>query len=168
MNNLQTHMKNYLEHCKNQKRLDGKTLKAYRIDLNQFQAAVPLSDISDITPEILEDFIAGLHRIYKPRTVKRKIASLRALFHYCEYKEIIIQNPFYKIQVKFREPVVLPKTIPLHTVESFLSQIPCTRQDPLPEEKYPPRYRRSRTPLCHRHADFGTVLTEKGGCEFIR
>ena len=121
MNNLQTHMKNYLEHCKNQKRLDGKTLKAYRIDLNQFQAAVPLSDISDITPEILEDFIAGLHRIYKPRTVKRKIASLRALFHYCEYKEIIIQNPFYKIQVKFREPVVLPKTIPLHTVESFLS-----------------------------------------------
>ena len=25
MNNLQTHMKNYLEHCKNQKRLDGKT-----------------------------------------------------------------------------------------------------------------------------------------------
>ena len=121
MNNLQTHMKNYLEYCKNQKRLDGKTLKAYRIDLNQFQAAVPLSDISDITPEVLEDFIAGLHRIYKPRTVKRKIASLRALFHYCEYKEIIIQNPFYKIQVKFREPVILPKTIPLHTVESFLS-----------------------------------------------
>lgn len=35
----------------------------------------------------------------------------------------IYVNPFNKIQVKFREPVILPKTIPLHTVETFLSTI---------------------------------------------
>ena len=38
MNNLQTHITNYLEHCRHQKRLDSKTLKAYRIDLQQFYA----------------------------------------------------------------------------------------------------------------------------------
>ena len=38
MNNLQTHINNYLEHCRHQKRLDSKTLKAYRIDLQQFYA----------------------------------------------------------------------------------------------------------------------------------
>ena len=32
MNNLQTHINNYLEHCRHQKRLDSKTLKAYRIE----------------------------------------------------------------------------------------------------------------------------------------
>jgi integrase/recombinase XerD len=40
-----------------------------------------------------------------------------------EYKEIIDRNPFSKIQVRFREPVILPKTIPLHTVETFLATI---------------------------------------------
>jgi integrase/recombinase XerD len=53
--------------------------------------------------------------------VKRKIASLKALFHYFEYKELIERNPFHKIQIKFREPVLLPKTIPLHAVEKMLS-----------------------------------------------
>lgn len=33
MNDLQTLIKNYLEYCRRQKRLDEKTLKAYRIDL---------------------------------------------------------------------------------------------------------------------------------------
>ena len=71
----------------------------------------------------MEHFIANLHQSYKPKTVKRKIASLKALFHYFEYRELIERNPFNKIQVKFREPVLLPKTIPLHTVEMFLSAI---------------------------------------------
>ena len=123
MNSLQTHINSYLEYCQNQKRLDSKTLKAYRIDLAQFHASLPANDISDITPTVLENYIADLHQKYKPKTVKRKIASLKALFHYFEYRDIISQNPFNKIQIKFREPVILPKTIPLHTVEIFLSTI---------------------------------------------
>jgi len=121
MKNLQTHIKNYLDYCRYQKRLDAKTQKAYRIDLTQFQDKVSFSDIAEITPEILETFIADLHQEFKPKTVKRKIASLKAFFHYLEYKELIDRNPFNKIQVKFREPVILPKTIPLHTVEILLS-----------------------------------------------
>lgn len=123
MSDLQTHIKNYLEYCEYQKRLDKKTLKAYRIDLRQFSEQCCSIRISDITPEILENYIAKLHQQYQPKTVKRKIASLKALFHYLEYKEIIDKNPFCKIQVRFREPIKLPKTIPLNTVELFLSTI---------------------------------------------
>lgn len=123
MNDLQTHITIYLEYCQYQKRLDAKTLKAYRIDLKQFHDYTPSTDIPDITPKILESFIGNLHQKYKPKTVKRKIASLKAFFHYLEYKEVIDKNPFHKIQVKFREPAILPKTIPLHTVEVFLSAI---------------------------------------------
>lgn len=123
MNNLQTQIKNYLEYCKCQKRLDEKTLKAYRIDLEQFRTKITAKSIMEITSDMLEDFIAGLHQSYKPKTVKRKIASVKALFHYLEYKEIIDRNPFHKIHVKFRESAILPKTIPLHTVEHFLSAI---------------------------------------------
>lgn len=123
MRNLETLIKEYLEFCQYQKRLDKKTLKSYRIDLAQFCRKISADNISEITSAMLEDFIVSLHQQFKPKTVKRKIASLKAMFHYFEYREIIDRNPFNKIQVKFREPVILPKTIPLHTVESFLSTI---------------------------------------------
>lgn len=120
MNNLQLLISNYLEYCKTQKRLDEKTLKAYIIDLKQFSTLTSCKEITMITPNTLETHIAQLHQQYKPKTVKRKIASLKAFFHYLEYKDIIEHNPFNKIQVRFREPVILPKTIPLHTIETFL------------------------------------------------
>ncbi len=123
MNQLIVQTNRYLEYCQSQKRLDSKTLKAYRIDLQQFTKQFPSADILDITPTILENYIAGLHQKYKPKTVKRKIATLKALFHYLEYREIIERNPFTRLQIRFREPVILPKTIPLHTVETFLSII---------------------------------------------
>lgn len=105
------------------KRLDSKTINAYRIDLRQFSEQNITQNASSITSDMLENYVATLHQKYKPKTVKRKIASLKALFHYLEYKEIITINPFNKIQLRFREPAILPKTIPLHTVETFLSAI---------------------------------------------
>lgn len=123
MNELQKHVENYLKYCQIQKRLDENTLRAYRIDLTQFCEYIQPVNVLETTPEILENFFANLHWKYKPRTVKRKIASLKTLFHYFEYKDLITQNPFSKMQIKFREPVLLPKTIPLYHVEAFLSTI---------------------------------------------
>ena len=123
MENSQKYIKCYLEYCQIQKRLNEKTLRAYQIDLVQFYNFIQPTNILETTPEILENFFANLHKKYKPKTVKRKIASLKALFHYFEYKELTEQNPFNKIQVRFREPVLLPKTIPLYIIEAFLSNI---------------------------------------------
>ncbi|MBO5093901.1 MAG: tyrosine-type recombinase/integrase [Lachnospiraceae bacterium] len=121
MEQLQTAISHYLEFCQSQKRLDSKTLKAYRIDLKQFSLQTNTNDTADISSETLERYIAVLHQNYKPKTAKRKIASLKAFFHYLEYKDILSVNPFHKIIVKFREPMILPKTIPLHSLEAFLS-----------------------------------------------
>ena len=123
MDELQKHVENYLKYCQVQKRLDEKTLRAYRIDLTQFCTYIQPISILETTSEVLENFFADLHQKYKPKTVKRKIASLKTLFHYFEYKDLITQNPFNKMQIKFREPVLLPKTIPLYNVEAFLSTI---------------------------------------------
>lgn len=123
MNDIELHIKNYLSYCTLQKRLDNKTIKAYRIDLTQFASHITETQLTSITQTTLELYISHLHQNYQPKTVKRKIASLKALFHYFEYKELITQNPFSKIQVKFREPVILPKTIPLQTVEYLLKTI---------------------------------------------
>lgn len=123
MDNLQTIIVDYLDFCENQKRLDSKTLRAYRIDLAQFSAQTAKENVSEINPDILEQFIANLHKTYKPKTVKRKLASVKALFRYMEYKDYIAVTPFNKIYIRFREPVILPKTIPLAVIEKLLSTI---------------------------------------------
>lgn len=123
MNNINEHLNNYFDYCEYQKRLDQKTLRAYRIDLRQFTEYLQVLNIEDITLSTLERHIVHLHKKYKPKTVKRKIASMKAFFHYLEYRELIEKNPFNKIQIKFREPTILPKVIPLQTVELFLQTL---------------------------------------------
>ena len=124
-----TQITNYLTFCKSQKCLDVKTIRAYKIDLTHFASTMPAeTSLYDIASRQIESYIAHLHSIYKPKTAKRKIASLKAFFHYCEFYEFIERNPFDKIQIRFREPVILPKTIPLQTLELFLSTIYNQRQ----------------------------------------
>lgn len=122
-NSITNHISDYLSFCQYNKRLDPKTVKAYKIDLSQFAAALSKDIINIITPNTLKDYIACLHKTYKPKTVKRKIASLKAFTTYLEESEIIANNPFSKIHTKFREPVQLPKTIPLTTIERLLSSL---------------------------------------------
>lgn len=121
--NLHSCINDYLSYCQDQKRLDEKTIRAYRIDLAQFAATLKVEDIAAITPSVIEEYISKLHQKYRPKTVKRKIASVKALFRYLEFRDIILTNPFSKVHIKFREPVTLPKTIPLDVVEIFLKKI---------------------------------------------
>ena len=69
MHNLNTQLSNYLEYCNEQKRLDKKTLKAYKIDLNQFITHIELTTISELTPPRIEQYIAYMHKTFKPKTV---------------------------------------------------------------------------------------------------
>lgn len=39
--------------------------------------------------------------------MKRKLASVKAFYNYLEEEELIEENPFRKIKVKFKEAVVL-------------------------------------------------------------
>lgn len=122
MNRLETLIASYMKNCESIKKLDKKTLKAYRIDLAQFQTfMLENPDFED--KNAINDYIFSLHDQYKPRTTKRKIAALKAFFHYLVYEELIATNPFDKINVKFREPQILPRTIPEPTIASFISTI---------------------------------------------
>jgi integrase/recombinase XerD len=122
MNTLRNYISEYIEYCEYRKRLDSKTLKAYKIDLKQFE--IFCTDLSDcFAKNVVDDFITNLHKQYKPKTVKRKIASLKAFFHHMEYKELLKENPFTKLDIRFREAKLLPKTIPFHSIQSFLSTL---------------------------------------------
>ena len=110
----------YLEYCEYRKELDGKTLKAYRIDLRQYFEYVC---VDEPDKEKIEEYITHLHKSYKQKTVKRKIASIKAFYNYLEETEIIAESPFRKIKVKFKETVTLPRIIPREETEKLLNHM---------------------------------------------
>lgn len=133
MNALTNYIAEYIEYCEYRKRLDSKTLKAYKIDLRQFEDFC--TDLSDcFVKSVVDDFITNLHKQYKPKTVRRKIASLKAFFHHMEYRELLNENPFPKLDIRFREAKLLPKTIPFHSIQTFLSTLYAQKE--LAESEY--------------------------------
>ena len=118
--NLQEKVKPYLEYCTYRKELDTKTIKAYRIDLTQFFSYVQSAEPEK---ETIEQYITDLHKKYKQKTIKRKIASIKAFYSYLEEEELVEQNPFRKIKVKFKETVILPRIIPREEIEQLLNYI---------------------------------------------
>lgn len=114
--NIDHYICNYLDFCKYQKALDPKTIKAYRIDLSQYSEFIKASDYN-CDKNLLQTYIAKMYHDYNVRTIKRKIASLKAFYNYLEYEEIIDHNPFSKLRIKLHEPTTLPRTVPLPTID---------------------------------------------------
>lgn len=128
MNTLNYYIMDYLEYCEYRKRLNPKTLKAYQIDLAQYSTFCAATSAC-FAKDTVDHYITHLHKQYNPKSVKRKIASLKAFFHYMEYKELLDVNPFSKLDIRFREAKILPKTIPFYAIETFLSTLySCKKQ----------------------------------------
>lgn len=117
-----TEIEMYLKACRFQKNLDEKTVKAYRIDLRQFlnfleEGGRPPSKAT------LSGYIERLNQGFKPKSVKRKIAALKAFFHYLEEEEILLENPFHKFKIHMQQPKTLPRAVPLHLIEAMLRAV---------------------------------------------
>ena len=109
----------YLNACKSLKGLSDLTLKAYRIDLKQFCNFMNRRDCFDKNE--LNSYIHMLHSLYKPKSAKRKIACVKAFYRYMVIEDIIDFNPFHKIIIKYKEPIKLPRTIPLNCIQDMLA-----------------------------------------------
>ena len=115
--NLRKSIALYLNFCLEQKTLSSKTTKAYGTDLTQFAKF----SAGTFDKNVIIDYIAHLHKQFKPKTAKRKITALKAFTHYLMTQEIIETNPFDKIDTSFREPMVLPKVIPMNIIGKILA-----------------------------------------------
>lgn len=116
----------FLHVCEFTRRLDPKTIRAYKTDLLQFQAYLRSGNLSFLEKDNISSYLESLHQNYAPASVKRKIATLKAFYHYLERKEYTA-NPFHKLDVTFREPQKLPRYIPLHVIQELINII-CQKQ----------------------------------------
>jgi integrase/recombinase XerD len=115
---LKQAISDYLAYCEHQKKLSAKSIKAYRIDLEQFRQHSASEHIPGKAE--ISAYIMHLHKACLPRTVKRKIASIRAFLNYLEFEEILTENPMKRINTKFQIPQILPRTISLAAIEKIL------------------------------------------------
>ena len=77
MKNHENTINNYLKYCITQKRLDEKTIKAYRIDLTQFSNKTNNITLEQINVDILEDYISFLNNCYKPKQLNVNLHQSR-------------------------------------------------------------------------------------------
>jgi integrase/recombinase XerD len=132
MDKLDKIMTDFLFHCRVEKNLSLNTLKAYKLDLVQFAkylAQKKKIDIEKIDKHVLRDYVQQLMESGKIKTVKRKIATLKALFNYLEFEERITLNPFRKMRLKIKEPLRLPGVLTLEEVKIILREAYRVRKD---------------------------------------
>lgn len=122
MKNQQKLMEEYLYYGLKQRKLDEKTVRAYQVDLRQFSEFCAQKEL--VTEKaIIRQYVLYLHETYKQKTVKRKVASLKAFYSYLEDEEIVENSPLRKIRTEFREEKVLPRSIPYSVLQSLLSSM---------------------------------------------
>lgn len=119
MPSLSENIIQYLHTCEFEKKLSYDTLKAYRIDLAQFAA---FAQGSTVDKALLGRYVAHLNQRFAPRSVKRKLASVRAFYSTLEESERIEESPFRRFRLHIVYPKELPRSIPTKTVEAILRE----------------------------------------------
>lgn len=124
---LQEAVSQFLFHCRYEKNLSAKTLKAYSIDLRQFMEhlaeRLEITGLAEVDKTALRAYIKNLFGPLKEKSVKRKVATLKALFHFLEREDAIAVNPFRKMDVRIKETRRLPRTIPLADLKRLFQHL---------------------------------------------
>jgi site-specific recombinase XerD len=114
---LEKAVNSFIGHCKNYKALSQNTLKAYQIDLEDFNKFSRFSSkvcaVSAVSKECLQSYLIYLRKgkELKESSTKRKMACLKAFFRWLEMEEIIKVSPFHRLSYKIVIPPRLPNTL---------------------------------------------------------
>lgn len=117
MHSLSSCIIDYLETGEYEKQLSPNTIKAYRIDLQQF---LDFTDGTWADKDTLKQYVKYLNQHFASRSVKRKLASVRAFYHEMELCGELERNPFDKLHIRIQSPKQLPRIIPKEIVQALL------------------------------------------------
>ena len=104
----------FLTHCRVAKNLSPHTLRAYTIDLSEFERFVGVgTPVSAIDRPLLRRYLSHLFeaRKLKETSVKRRLACLKVMFRWLELDEAIPVSPFHRLDARIRLPRRLPRNL---------------------------------------------------------
>jgi integrase/recombinase XerD len=121
MRGLNQNIVEYIELCRDVRRLSGHTISAYENDLYQFSAALPASEC--ITATMIREGLTKIaeNRRFAPATIKRKIAAVRTFFRAVDAR--LALEAFGDWHLKIKMPARLPKAVPVRELRILLKSV---------------------------------------------
>ncbi len=114
--------KDYIE---SEKRYSDHTSLSYIEDLHSlinFLDIEQFGDLESVSPRIARFYTATLHENYSPRSIARKISSVRSFYNFLVREDIIKENPFQDIELPKQEKK-LPKFIYPNEIENLFNSV---------------------------------------------
>jgi len=122
----------FLNYLSIEKGVSFNTKLSYKTDLEQFVdfiEAKGIRDIKNVTYEIILEFIFHLRRIgVKPRSLARKITSIRMFFKYLVIDRIIEKNPALLLETPKLDKN-LPKYLTIEEIDNLISAINLSKPE---------------------------------------
>ncbi|MDE2103408.1 MAG: tyrosine-type recombinase/integrase, partial [Patescibacteria group bacterium] len=116
----------FIVHCSSHRKLSAHTLKAYRHDLRLFANFMSKSGmscaqvhISAIDKNSVQNWLAGMENV-KPRTVRRRLATVKSMFSSIERQGHIPNDPLSRFRSEIKVGHSLPRIVGRSTVRALL------------------------------------------------
>ena len=127
---ITTALEEFLWHCRFEKNLDDKTINAYNVDLRQFAGTISsIFALNEISKSEIKKYLQSISH-FQHKTIKRKLASLRAMLNYFECEDESYLNPMRKMQIRMREPMRLPTVMNLDELRKILRTVHLNATEP--------------------------------------
>ena len=126
METLNSAIEWFIDHCANHRKLSAHTLKAYRHDLGRFRAFISLPSnennpipIASVDQNMVQRWLANMNEA-KPRTVRRRLATVKSMFASLERHGNVVTNPLWRLRSEVKVGKSLPRVIARSTARSLL------------------------------------------------
>lgn len=123
MDTLNSSIEWFLGHCADHRKLSKHTLKAYRHDLANFRmfASALSAEVTllAIDRNLVQRWLGSMTTV-KPRTMRRRLATLKSMFASLERSGNSASNPLVGFRCEVKVGISLPRTVSRSTVKSLL------------------------------------------------
>lgn len=114
-------IESFLRALQTDRNLSERTLKAYRIDLLQFEAYCRCTSLLDVSPDTIRGYVEHLVGAGRTSsTAKRKLATLKVFYKHLDQEGVVASSPLAGFQQRFRTPHRLPKVLSVPEVTLLL------------------------------------------------
>ncbi len=124
-------LNDFLNYLKVEKRYSDNTILAYRNDIEHYISFLEREDFgyfNEASSQVAEWYLASLYDTYTPKSIQRKISSLKTMYNYfLNQKKEIDFSPFFDITLPKVEKR-LPKFIYENEIDEFFSSIDTSNE----------------------------------------
>lgn len=128
---MDLYLKRFKQHISTERNLSPLTVKAYMLDLRQFQKFLEQNGVVDsqqnwlknIDLLLLRQYLAGLHKLCGRTSIARKVSAIKVFFRFLVREGVLEDSPIDALSSPRREQY-LPKVLSAEQTEQLLDRSP--------------------------------------------